>query len=196
MAGDPVNTATGSLTHSMTDLRIPGVAGFDLVLERIYHSTDTREGHFGVGWSSILDVGLRIANDGTIDVRYPDGHGTYFVLDGDQYGRAQGGVFDRLTYDDGAHTFTLTTTRQVTFHFTDKGLLTAMSDRHGNTIRFEREGDQVARIVDTGGRIFPLTYDGDHVSSITDPLGRTLRYTYANWGLGDGDQRQRRDQPV
>ena len=183
LAGDPANVTTGGLTYSTTDFDIPGVAGFDLNGERLYHSNDTRDSVFGIGWSSLLDTSLRIANDGSVDVRYPDGHGSYFVLGGGQYVPGQEGVFDTLTYDDGAKTFTLTTAKQVTFQFTDKGLLTETRDRHGNAIRIDHDGDRVTRIVDSGGRVFTLAYDGDHVSAVTDPINRTIRYGYANGDL-------------
>lgn len=178
--GDPVSASTGVLTHKDVDLNVPGVAGFDLVLERVYNSADERDGAFGVGWSSLLDMVLRIANDGSIDVRYPDGHGAYFVLDGDAYVPGQDGVFDSLVYDD-ASGFELTTPEQVHYLFDKQGILTSLQDRHGNTIMLERDGDDhVTRIVDSGGRQFNLTYDGDHVATIVDPLGRTLQYTYSS----------------
>jgi RHS repeat-associated protein len=181
-SGDPVNVTTGSLTQQFTDLSVPGVAGFDFILQRTYNSLDERDGVFGFGWSSLLDMSLRLANDGSIDVRYPDGHGVYFIVDGDAYVPGQDGVFDTLTYDGSG--FELTPPDQVSYLFDDKGHLTAIHDRHNNTITLERDGDgHVNHIFDSGGRAFDLTYDADHIASISDPLGRTISYEYDNGDL-------------
>lgn len=174
---DPVSASTGVLTAQFVDLDIPGVAGFGLTLRRVYNSQDDRDSTFGTGWSSLLDVGLRIANDGSIDVRYEDGHGLHFVLAGDGYAPGGPGIFDTLTYDGSG--FTLTRPDGVAYLFDGEGRLTTLRDRHGNTIAFEHNGDLVTRIVDTAGRAFSLTYDGAHVATLGDPLGRTWRYAYS-----------------
>jgi len=184
--GDPVSASTGVLTAKFVDLDVPGVAGFDLTLSRVYNSRDDREGAFGIGWSSLLDVALRIANDGSVDVRYEDGHGAHFVVDGDGYVPGGPGMFDTLTYDGSG--FILTRPDATTYLFDGKGRLTALRDRHGNTIACERDGELVTRIVDTAGRVFNLTYHGTRVATITDPLGRILRYAYS-----DGDLAQATD---
>jgi RHS repeat-associated protein len=188
-AADPVYPPTGNLIQQFTDLRVPGIAGFDLVLQRTYNSLDAREdGAFGAGWSSILDMSLRLANDGSVDVRYPDGHGVYFVAEGDAYVPGEDGIFDDLTYDGSG--FKLITPNQITYQFDAEGALTAIQDRHGNTIAMERDGDgHVTRIMDSGDREYSLTYDGDHVASISDPSGRTISYQYSNddlIGVTDG----------
>jgi PKD repeat protein len=50
---DPVNLATGSFYESAEDLRIPGVAGFDLVFTRSYNSQDPyfTGAPLGYGWT-------------------------------------------------------------------------------------------------------------------------------------------------
>jgi len=176
--GDPANTSTGNHVQQFTDLQVPGVAGFDFVLQRTYNSSDDRDGSFGFGWSSLLDMSLRLAKDGSVDVRYPDGSGVYFVAEGDGYVPGQDGVFDTLTRN--GPDFMLATPDQIFYHFTVEGawgLLVSIHDRYDNTIALERDGDgHVTRIVDSAGREFDLTYDGEHVASISDPLGRTVQY--------------------
>ena len=178
--GDPVNTSTGSHVQQFTDLQVPGVADFDFVLQRTYNSLDDRDGLFGFGWSSLLDMSLRLANDGSVDVRYPDGSGVYFVADGDGYVPGQDGVFDTLTRN--GPDFMLAAPEQVFYHFEvvgAQGLLVSIHDRHDNAITLERDADgRVMRIIDSAGREFNLTYDGEHVASIADPLGRTIQYSY------------------
>ena len=178
--GDPVNTSTGNHVQQFTDWRVPGVAGFDCVLQRTYNSLDDRDGLLGFGWSSLLDMSLRLANDGSVDMRYPDGSGVYFVADGDGYVAGQGGVFDTLTRN--GPDFMLATPDQIFYHFEvigAQGLLVSVRDRHDNAMTLERDGDgRVTRIVDSAGREYNLTYDGEHIASIADPLGRTIQYSY------------------
>ncbi|WP_217697965.1 DUF6531 domain-containing protein, partial [Sinomonas mesophila] len=47
---DPVNTATGALTHTETDLGMASLTG-NLSVNRFYTSADIVEGPFGRGWS-------------------------------------------------------------------------------------------------------------------------------------------------
>jgi len=194
--GDPVNTSTGNHIQQFTDLQVPGLGGFDFSLDRTYNSHDLfdledRTWAFGKGWSSILDMSLRLANDGSIDIRRPDGSGVYFEMAGDGYAPRQDGVFDVLTRN--GPDFMLTTPGQVLYHFQvfgNYGLLMAVNDRHGNTITFERDDDgHVTHIIDSAGRVFDLAYDGDHLTSITDLAGRTIRYEYN----ADGDLIRVRD---
>lgn len=184
--GDPVDMSTGNHLQQFTDFDIPGVAGHDFTLQRTYNSLDDREGVFGAGWSSMLDMSLRLANDGSVDVRYPNGSGVYFVSDGDRYEPGQEGVFATLTRN--GPDFMLGTPAQMFYHFTVdgyQGRLTKVEDRHGNTITFERGGDDghIETIIDSGGREYDVTHDGDYINSITDPAGRTVEYEYD----GDGN---------
>ncbi|MBI3241766.1 MAG: N-acetylmuramoyl-L-alanine amidase [Chloroflexi bacterium] len=188
--GDPVNTSTGNHVQQFTDLQIPGVGGFDFALQRTYNSLDLFDlegwqGVFGKGWASLLDMHLRLANDGSIDVRRPDGQGIYFVTEGDGYAPGQDGVFDTLARN--GPDFMLRTPDQLFYHFKlfgFRGLLMAVNDRHGNTITFERDDDgHVTRIIDSAGREYNLTYEGEHIASITDLAERTIRYEYN----ADGD---------
>ncbi len=188
--GDPVNTSTGNHIQQFTDLQVPGVSDFDFTLQRTYNSLDLFdlegwEGVFGKGWASLLDMHLRLANDGSIDVRRPDGSGIYFVTEGDGYAPGQDGVFDVLSRN--GPDFMLGTPDQLFYHFKlfgYRGLLMAVNDRYGNTITFERDDDgHVTRITDAASREFDLTYEGEHIASITDLAGRVIRYEYN----ADGD---------
>ncbi|GAB4199167.1 MAG: hypothetical protein OHK0022_19150 [Roseiflexaceae bacterium] len=175
--GDPVNTAIGNFVHSTTDLEVPGVAGFELRIERTYNNQDERDSRFGVGHSSLLDTNLRLANDGTIDVRYPDGHGTFFKTEGDAFVPGDQGVFDQLAFD--GTNFRLTTPEQEVYHFDARGRLTAVSNRYQSTIALTLDGQgRPTTITDSAGRGYALTFEGEHVTAITDPAGRTVQYAY------------------
>lgn len=179
--GDPVTTSTGNSIQQFTEINIPGVGGFDFVLQRIHNGLDTRDSLFGVGWSSLLDMNLRLANDGSVDVRYADGSGVYFEAQGDGFVPGQDGVFDTLTRN--GPDFLLTTPAQLRYAFDEEGRLVQGRDRHGNTIGLERDSDgRVTRVIDSAGRVFTLSYSGEHIATIGDPAGRTLRYAYNDAG--------------
>ena len=76
---DDVNTASGALELSLTDLKVAGI-GEPLVIERSYNSDDSTGGSFGPGWSSILDLTVTIAsNHSTATVRGEDGQQIVFT---------------------------------------------------------------------------------------------------------------------
>ena len=184
---DPVNTTTGNPIQQFTDLAVPGVGGFDLAVERFYNGFDYRPGVFGYNWSSFLDMNLRLANDGSVDVRLADGSGVYFTGDGTTFTPGQDGVFMDLTRN--GPDFMLTTPDQVTYHFSQSGAmayLMAANDRWGNTITIERDGNnKPTQLMDSAGRIYAIELvstngNEDFISRITDPSGRDIEYTYDN----------------
>ncbi|MCP4362807.1 MAG: hypothetical protein GY796_32790, partial [Chloroflexi bacterium] len=182
---DPVNTTTGNPIQQFTDLAVPGLGGFDLVVERFYNGFDFRPGVFGYNWSSFLDMSLRLASDGSVDARLADGSGIYFTGDGATFTPDQDGVFMDLTRN--GPDFMLTTPDQVTYHFIQNGYmayLVAVNDRWGNSITIERDGNgNPTQIVDSAGRIYTIELlsineNDDFISRITDPIGRVVEYTY------------------
>ncbi|WP_420628570.1 N-acetylmuramoyl-L-alanine amidase [Candidatus Leptofilum sp.] len=184
---DPVNTTTGNLIQRFTDLAVPGINGFDLVIERFYNGFDDRPGAFGHNWSSFLDMSLRLANDGSVDVRLADGSGVYFEGDGTTFTPGQDGVFMDLLRN--GPDFMLTTPEQVTYHFIQNGYmayLVAVNDRWGNSITIERDSNgNPTQITDSAGRIYDIELtsinnNADFISRITDPSGRTVQYAYDN----------------
>src|SRR5204863_658984 len=77
---DHVNSATGSLAFSSTDLRVAGI-GMPLVFERTYNSADTSGGSFGRGWSSILDISVKVVPGRTATLRGEDGQQLVWTWD-------------------------------------------------------------------------------------------------------------------
>jgi RHS repeat-associated protein len=178
--GDPVNTSTGNAIHQPIDLAVPGVGGLDLVFQRTYNSLDDRDGRFGFGWTSLLDMSLRFARDGSVDVRYQDGSGVYFTTNGDGFTVSQGGVFDQLVRNGDS--FVLIGLDQTSYHFEligYEGRLTKIVDRRGNTILFHRTDQGVVdRITDSAGREYNLNYQDGHVTSISGVAGHAIQYAY------------------
>lgn len=182
--GDPANTSTGDHIQQFTDFWVPGLGGFDFVIQRTYSSLDSRDGLFGMGWSSWLDMYLRLANDGSIDVRYPDGSGVYFISENGGFVPGQDGVFDTLAYN--GPDLILKTPDQMSYHFVIMGaigVLVKVEDRFGNQITLTRdENGRISTITDSAGRVYPVGYDSNHISNISDPAGRTWHYSYDSNG--------------
>jgi RHS repeat-associated protein len=184
MQGDPVYPPTGNFVLRREDLQIPGVAGTSFDFGWIYNSRDARIGTFGRGMSSLLDMSARIAIDGSIDIRYPDGHGAFFQAQGDRYVPGDRGIFDQLELVGDR--LRLTTPDQWIYELTvfdpSSALLTEIRNRNGNRITLMRDDEgRVNQIFDSANRPYDLTYDEDRVTSITDISDRSIEYHY------DGD---------
>jgi len=87
-ADDPVNTASGNFLEVEADLTFPGAASM-LTLGRTYNSFDAEIHAFGVGWSSICEAGLTLADD-LARFTLPDGRQIHFSRLGDGWDRAAG----------------------------------------------------------------------------------------------------------
>ena len=94
---DPICAANGNFVHQDVDLRLPGRAAV-LDVVRTYNSLAThRTGAFGPGWTSVLDLNLRVAADGVVWVTLADGALVPFVDAGDGTRRPSGSRPLRLT---------------------------------------------------------------------------------------------------
>ena len=180
-SGDPVNSVTGNPLQQSKDLDIPGLGNLDFTLIRTNNGHDSRDGLFGVGWTTFLDMYLRIANDDSIDVRYPDGSGKYYIWDGSEYLPGQDAMFDTLIRT--ATGYALSRPDQTTYLFDEEGHLTTIRNRFGHEIVLLRDAQgALTKVIDTVGREILVTQEGRHITSISDPAGRTLRYAYDSKG--------------
>ena len=92
----PVNTASGSLFESFTDVSFPG-AGTPLVFRRAYNSLDTTAGPLGPGWTFGFNASLAVdAETGEATVRAEDGKQAVYRQVGGAY-VAPPGVRSTLT---------------------------------------------------------------------------------------------------
>ncbi len=96
LVNDPVNAANGNFVHGDRDLVIPGF-GAVLDVVRVYNSLNGwRVGLFGVGWASLLDVGLDLSDlerdadtglgYGTVRLTFTDGATVTFRRNGSDRG--------------------------------------------------------------------------------------------------------------
>lgn len=180
-SGDPVNSVTGNLLQQSKDIDIPGLGNLDFTLIRTNNGHDSRDGLFGVGWTTFLDMSLRIANDDSVDVRYPDGSGKYYIWSGSEYLPGQNGMFDTLTRTDTG--YALSRPDHMTYLFDEHGRLTAIRNRFGHEILLQRNPEGgLTGIIDTVGREILVTQEGRHITSLSGPAGRTVRYAYDSEG--------------
>ena len=183
--GDPVDTANGNFIQQTVDFFVSGQGSLNLAMQRLYNSLDERQGVFGYGVSSFLDMSLRFANDGTVDVRYADGSGVHFIDDGVGFTAGHVGVHDQLLRN--GPDYLLQTDDQMSYHFTIFGLealLVGIEDRNGNMIEIVRDGLGLpTEIIDASGRSYMIDYDGQLISQISDVDGRNWQYAYTNGDL-------------
>jgi RHS repeat-associated protein len=178
MRGDPVSLVTGAMTHTHTDIQVPG-KGVPLEFTRTYSTGGLpMQGRLGHGWTDNYNSLLSIFNDGSVSVRYPDGSGAFFTYNAGIF-TAPRGVNDALV-KNGDNTYTLTTTAQLKYNYSTTGKLTSIKDRNNNTTTLAYDGSgNISSVTDPGGRQLTFTVDGSgRITLITAPMSRTIGFGY------------------
>jgi YD repeat-containing protein len=187
--GDPINTATGGLAESFTDMAIPG-PGPALSFGRSYNSVVASvQGPFGYGWTDSYNMSLSFGTGSppsTVTVNQENGTQVTFTNSGGTY-TAPPRVM--ATLSDSGGTWTYTRKAKSTFTFNSSGQLTAESDLNGYTTTLSYTGSQLTTITDPEGRTLSLSYGTNGlVSQLSDSSSpaRTVTYSYdANKNLTD-----------
>ncbi len=186
---DDVNTATGSLTFGVTDLRVAGI-GEPLVLGRTYNSADTTGGSFGPGWTSLLDASVTLVKDSTATVRGEDGQQLVYRWDArtESWSPPPGA---QATLSCWARGCTLTRFDGVRLIFalaTDGvGTITRYLAPDGQGLAFAWRPGAVLITIDTTNRT-PYEVDvslnaAGEVTTVSTPAGRRVSYGYGPGGL-------------
>jgi RHS repeat-associated protein len=193
--GDPVDTATGFLYVTKTDLTLPGI--IPLSVRRTYRTNLNNAGPFGVGTSWEWDVFLNPSGPLTDQFRMltlfsPGNRQDTFV----ELGGANqvSGMWANFASPSLQGALVLRESSGLALHFKDgrvwrfssSGRLLSQQDRVGNTVTLTRDTQlRVTAITDPVGRQFTFTYDGLNlrISSARDPLGRIVQYGYDATGL-------------
>lgn len=180
---DPVNSATGSFTHTATDLSLPG-AGVPFTFTRQYNSIDSTTGPLGMGWTHAYNAGLTVATSGDITSRAGDGQRLEFRRNSNgTYTAADGGQASLETITGG---WELTTFDQLRYHFSSSGRLTSLVDRNEEGLVFAYDGNgRLSTITDAASRQITLSYDATSglLTGVSVPDGRTISYAYTNGRL-------------
>ncbi|MDZ7581897.1 MAG: DUF6531 domain-containing protein [Deltaproteobacteria bacterium] len=129
--------------------------GIGFSFSRFYNSLDPYQGPLGFGWTH--NYNIHLWQEGSVAiVKYGDGREEFYVRQPDSSFTAQTGVFNTLV-QEAAGSYTLTDKRLLVHHFDASGVLTAISDKNGNTMS--------------------LTYDSGRLVTVTDP-GRSPGAVY------------------
>lgn len=184
-AADPVSTATGAYSESVTDATLK-TPGYPLQICRTYSSADTASGSLGPGWSlsweahlaadsSTGDVALT-AENGDQYVYTPNGSGGFNPPDG-----ARSVLAETTDSSGNATGFTLTAPDNHVLKFSASGQLQSELDATGRGLTFSyNSSGQVSSITDAAGQSVTLTYTGSLLSAVGLPDGQAVAYAYTN----------------
>ncbi|MDT4911147.1 MAG: hypothetical protein QOC66_275 [Pseudonocardiales bacterium] len=186
-ATDGVNTATGQLTFSRTDLTVAGI-GAPFVLARTYNSADTTGGSFGRGWTSLFDLSVTVAaNKSTATVRGEDGQRIVFTPNPSGGWTAPPGARSSLACN--ANTCTVTRFDGYRFDAAINGKVIDYLSPTGTGLKFAWKAGSVAVTVQTTAKT-PLVVTGTldaagRITRVASPT-RSVTYTYSAAGLLTG----------
>jgi RHS repeat-associated protein len=178
---DPVNTTTGSFSHSTVDLARVGL-GQDVILERVYDSRSTYDGPFGPTWGWSFGESLDVTPSTEIVWRSGTGMEIRFARNADGTFSSPPGVLANLrVLGNGTYEFV----RQsiVTSTFDATGLLVSRRDRAGQGLSFAYTAAKLSTVTDQAGAITTLTYAAagiqkDRLIRVNGSDGRIVRYGY------------------
>ncbi|MHA3703392.1 RHS repeat-associated core domain-containing protein [Jatrophihabitans sp. YIM 134969] len=181
---DGVNTGTGALTTSASDLTVAGI-GVPFQLVRTYTSADTTGGVFGPGWTSLFDANVTVAADRrTATVRDVDGQQVVFTAR-----LGLGGVAGWVAPPSARASLTCllvscTVTRYDGSSFTTtNGRVTSLSAVSGQGLRLAWFRDKVVVTLTTTARTpVVVTASLDTTGRITAVASATRRVAYAYTG--------------
>ncbi|WP_171906854.1 DUF6531 domain-containing protein [Jiangella alba] len=195
LRADPVNTATGTLTESATDLTIPGV-GPAISASRTYNSTDPTVGPLGKGWSFPYFSELESAAS-SVTYKAEDGQEVEYALQGGAY-RLPPGASTRLRSVSGG--YQLETKSHQVIGFDQNGRLEYARDSSGQGVSLayatngtldkitDASGREVDVTMDASGKVTAIAlsdgrsvsygYTGDLLTSVTDVRGGVTEYEY------------------
>jgi RHS repeat-associated protein len=203
--GDPVDSFSGLMVLTKTDVAIGGARG-QVAITRTYRNLTGNPGPFGIGTSHNYGYILDTSNESTglINLIMPDGNQFPFV-------QQTNGTFTNSTVPSMQGTV-ISNVQCTTFNgygipctaslrwkngtFYQFGpvligqpwaaFLMSIRDTNGNVITLTHSSSvpmEITQITDPVGRSLTLNYDGNYrITSITDPIGRSVRYTYNSQG--------------
>jgi YD repeat-containing protein len=179
LRAEPVDITSGEVSIEHEDFTLPGC--MPIQWTRSYTSNSSRQGACGTGWETPADIRLEIfAADNSAIFLKAGGPAAVFPSCPDRAGHAAAVVelWDGARLSDHGDAFQVRTKEDRIYHF-DKGLgfapqegvreylVTRISDLCGNSLVFERQGRQLARIRESDGRCLEIESDETLVRRIT-----------------------------
>ena len=190
-SADPVNTSTGNFLEPEVDLGFPGAAA-SLAATRMYNSLSEATGLFGPGWASVLEVCVRLDDEGASLV-LPDGREVRFPRLGAGWDRADGENWwlERRTRQDSgasnhAHPEVLVASDNAgaSWVFSTAGTWLSMDRGPGTAVTVQRdEHGHVARLEHVRGRWIEARYAEDpqcgvRTAALLASDGRRVDFAY------------------
>lgn len=174
---DPVNTATGALTHSESDLAIASQTS-NLAVSRFYTSADTAAGPFGPGWSLGYDIRLTVQGTDAV-LKSGTGQRIKFTETTNGTFAAPTGATSSLVRNPNG-SFTLATRSGLTHTFDAAGRLTALTDGSGRGPTYTYDGGGRLTQVNDGSRSISFTWDttGGRITGAQTSAGQSVNYSY------------------
>ena len=179
--GLEVNTLTGNLFFSRTDLYIPG-RGFPMDVTFFYNSYNYTENNgFGKGWSFNYYIKYKNDSAGSKTISWSDGReDTYSSAGGGTYSAPKGFFSTLSEYQPGK--FLLVEPTGAKFYFDNATLkkITKMEDPNGNFLTMTYTDTLLTAITNTAGQSISLNYTNGKLTGITDAVSspvRTITYT-------------------
>ncbi|MGH3079831.1 MAG: DUF6531 domain-containing protein, partial [Gaiellaceae bacterium] len=184
---NPVNTASGSLTETATDLRLAG-PGIPFAWTRSYNSRDTTTGALGTGWAHPFEAKITVLSATELEYRAGSGQRTRFTKNSGGTGAATFGAkgFDGTFKRLADSSYEVTTRDQRKFSFDLNGKLTAIKPRFGPATTLAYTSGKLSSITDSAGRAITITYtvaDPSLIERVTLPDGRYVEYGYTSGRL-------------
>ena len=173
---DPINTATGAESLTVTDAAFPS-PGLPFEFTRSYTSLDPTVGMLGVGWTHPFLASLAVTTS-SVKVTGENGQRALYVKQPDGSFAAPPGVRARLVQTPSGYTLATRGHRVTTFDAT--GRLVGMTLR-GQGLSFSYDAsNKMASATDSTGRVVTFTYttDGSRLAQVSLPDGRFVAYTY------------------
>ena len=170
-ASDPVNTATGSFVHDVTDLTATaGVFGLDW--RRTYDSGgEGGTGSWSYSFSDRVDAGVDSSMELTTDSRkvvfFPLGSDAYYRADDYDGQLSKDGTDWVVTYSDGS-----------TKRFASSGEMTSWTSWDGQEVDATYSSGQLTELESSRGPSLTLAYSAGKLDTVTASDGRVVAYDY------------------
>ena len=175
---EPVDSATGAYSTSVTDLSLPGI-GVPFTMARRYVSANGTVGILGRGWSTSLTTSLAIdPSTGDVLLKGDDGQQVAYVKRPDGSFAGAPGAEGTLTLSGGI--YELIRNDQTHYRFDSLGNLITIRDRNGQGMSLNYTNSQLSSVTDSVGRQINLTYNNGLLASVSLPDGRSVQYGYTN----------------
>lgn len=174
-----INVASGDLLYSLTESRVPTVAGsVDVTLNYNSLLANVCADPLGCSWTSPLIEGVSALDSSSgslIGEMFRDGTGAYFPY----YANGQGGYIspagDHRTLTATSSGFSLTDLLGNTLDFNSSGALSAYVDRNDNTLTYtdsSSTGGYLSNVTDpSSGTSLTMGWNGSGYSGGTDMAG-------------------------